>query len=122
MKAMIMTTRILAGVIVAVLLACSVFAQSPVRVNLKLDASEAEAVLTILDKRAHHEGVTDTDWQKLFRTTPYRRLQQREASTRRPLVDEEFIKFVTKLDSRREQLRQTLQQWQSADLQAVAQR
>jgi len=122
MKAMIMTTRILAGVIVAVLLACSVFAQSPVRVNLKLDASEAEAVLTILDKRAHHEGVTDTDWQKLFSTTPYRRLQQREASTRRPLVDEEFIKFVTKLDSRREQLRQTLQQWQPADLQAVAQR
>lgn len=26
------------------------------RVNLKLDASEAEAVLTILDKRADHEG------------------------------------------------------------------
>jgi hypothetical protein len=69
-----------------------------------------------------HEDVTDADWQKLFSTTPYRRLKQREKSMGRPLADEEFTKFVATLDSHREQLRQTLQQWQSADLQAVAQR
>ena len=119
---MIRIKRIFVGVVVAALLACSVFAQLPNRVNLKLDASEAEAVLTILDKHAQHEDVTDADWQKLFSTTPYRRLKQRETSMRRPLADEEFMKFVATLDSRREQLRQTLQQWQSADLQAVAQR
>ena len=119
---MIMTKRIFAGVIVAALSACSAFAPLSSRVDLKLDASEAEAVLTILDKRAHHEDVTDADWQKLFSTPPYRRLKQREISMRRPFTDEEFMKFVATLDAPREQLRQTLRQWQSADLQAVARR
>jgi hypothetical protein len=119
---MIMTKRIFAGVIVAALSACSAFAQLANRVDLTLDTSEAEAVLTILDKRAHHEDATYTDWQKLFSTTPYRRLKQRETSMRRPFTDEAFMKFVATLDPRREQLRQTLRQWQSADLQAVAQR
>lgn len=41
---------------------------------------------------------------------------------RRPFTDEEFMRFVATLDPIREQLRQTLQRWQSADLQAVAQR
>ena len=61
-----MTKQVFAGVIVA-LLACSASAQLPKRLNLKLDASEAEAVLTILDKRSQHEDVTDADWQKVFR-------------------------------------------------------
>jgi len=61
------TTKLMfAAGIVAALLTCSAFAQSPNRVNLKLDASEAEAVLAILDKRANHEDVTNADWQKLF--------------------------------------------------------
>jgi hypothetical protein len=64
-----MIKRVFADGIVAALLASSAFAQLPNRVNLKLDASEAEAVLTILDKRAQQEGVTDADWQKLFSTT-----------------------------------------------------
>lgn len=118
---MIMTKRIFAGAIAAVLLAGSGFGQTPNRVSLKLDISEAEMVLAILEKRAHHQDVIDADWQKLFSTTPYRRLKQRETSMRRPFTDEEFTKFVTTLDARREQLRQTLQQWLSADLQAVAQ-
>ena len=121
-KAMIMTQRIFAGVMLAVLLACSTAAQLPDRVNLKLDASEAEAVLTILDKRAHHEDVSGTDWQKLFGTTPYRRLKQRETSMRRPFTDEGFMKFVASLDARREELGRTLKQWQSADLATVARR
>lgn len=119
---MIMSTRILAGIILAALSACSAVAQLPNRVNLKLDASEAEAVLTILDKRAHHEEVSDADWQKLFGTTPYRRLKQRETSMRGPFTDEDFMKFVVTLDNTREVLRHTLQQWQSADLPAVARR
>jgi hypothetical protein len=119
---MLMTNRIFAGVLLATLLACPVFAQPTNRVNLKLDGSEAEAVLAILDKRADHEDVTDADWRKLFTTTPYRRLKQRETSMHRPFTDEEFMKFVATLDARRDELRQTLHQWQSADLQAAAQR
>jgi hypothetical protein len=116
------TKRSFAWIIFAVLLACPAVAQLPNRVNLRLDASEAEAVLTILDKRAHYEEVIDADWQKLFGTAPYRRLKQRETSMRGPFTDEEFKKFVTTLDTRREALRHTLQQWQSADLRAVAER
>ena len=119
---MSVTHRILAGVVLAALLKCSAFAQAPLRVNLKLDASEAEAVLAILDKRAHHEDVAEADWHKVFATTPYRRLKERETSMRRSFTDEDFIKFVTTLDERREELRRTLRQWQSADLSAVAQR
>ena len=117
-----MTKRIVRGAIATALIAYAAIAQATGRVNLRLDASETEAVLTILDKRAQQKAVTNADWQKLFSTTPYRRLKQRETSMRRPLADEEFMKFVITLDSRRDQLRQTLQQWQSADLNAVAQR
>ena len=119
---MVMTKQVFAGVILAALLAYPAVAQLANRVNLKLDASEAEAVLAILDKRAHHEDVSDADWQKLFGTTPYRRLKQRETSMRRPFTDEDFMKFVATLDTRREALRSTLQQWQAADLAAVARR
>jgi len=111
-----------ATAIVTALLACPAIAQSPGRVNLKLDGSEAEAVLSILDKRATHQDVTGGDWQTLFSTTPYRRLKQREISMNRPFTDEDFMKFLATLDARREQLRKTLQQWESADLQALAQR
>jgi hypothetical protein len=116
------TTRILAGVIVAATLACTASAQPPERIHLRVDASEAEAVLAILDKRARHEDVTAAQWQGLFSTTPYRRLKQRETSMRRPFTDEEFMQFVATLDARRAPLRQTLRQWQAADLKAVAQR
>ena len=97
-------------------------AQPSNRVTLRPDSSEAEAVLAILDKRAAHEKVTDTDWQRVFATTPYRRLRQHEASMPQPLTDQEFIKFVDTLDASRGQLRQVLDQWQSVDLQAVVQR
>jgi hypothetical protein len=118
----VMIARTFAGVIVAALLAHSAFAQSPSRVDLKLNSTEAEAVLAILDKRALQQSVTDGDWHKLFTTTPYRRLKQGEASMGQPFTDEEFIEFVATLDAHREELRRTLRQWQSSDLQAVAQR
>jgi hypothetical protein len=117
-----MISRIFLGVIVAGLFACSALAQPANRVSLTLDSSEAEAVLAILDKRALHEAVTDADWQRLFTTTPYRRLKQSEASMPQPFTDQEFIKFVDTLDASRERLRQVLRQWQSVDLQAVVQR
>lgn len=117
-----MISTIVIGVTVAALFTSSAFAQPSSRVNLNLDSSEAEAVLAILDKRALHEHVTDADWQKLFSTTPYRRLRQGETSMGQPFTDEEFMKFVTTLDARPEQLRQTLGEWQSVDARVVAQR
>ena len=115
-------SRTFLGLILAALMAPAAVAQPSNRVTLRSDSSEAEAVLAILDKRALHEGVTDTDWQRVFTTTPYRRLKQHEASMPQPFTDQEFIKFVDTLGASREQLRQALRQWQSVDLQAVVQR
>jgi Putative zinc dependent peptidase (DUF5700) len=117
-----MIGRIFLGMMVGGLFACFAVAQPANRISLTLDSSEAEAVLVILDKRALHERVTDADWQRVFTTTPYRRLKQHEASMPQPFTDQEFIKFLDTLDASREQLRQVLREWQSVDLQAVAQR
>ena len=111
-----------ASLIAAALFARWAFAQPPNRVDLKVDSTEAEAVLGILDKRARHEEVTVSDWQRLFATAPYRRLKQHEASMPQPFTDQEFMRFVSTLDASRELLRQSLQQWQSVDLRSVAQR
>ena len=117
-----MTTRSVLCVIFAGLSASFTLVQPANRVTLTLDSSEAEAVLAILDKRALQQSVTDADWQRLFTTTPYRRLKQGEASMGQPFTDEEFIEFVATLDARREQLRRSLTQWQSIDARAVGQR
>jgi hypothetical protein len=100
-----MISRTFVGVIMAALFTSSAFAQPPSRVALNLDSSEAEAVLAILDKRALNRRVTEADWQKLFSTTPYRRLKQGEMSMDQRFSDEEFMKFVTTLDARREKFR-----------------
>ena len=68
------------------------------RVQFRLDTSEADAVLGILDKRAAGTPVTDADWQKLFNSPPYVRLKKREASLHRDFSDEDFKRFVLSLD------------------------
>jgi hypothetical protein len=94
------------------------------RIQLKLDTSEAEAVLMILDKRTAGEPVTDADWQRLFAAEPYARLKQREASMHRDFTDDDFKKFVLspKLGPKAAALRHTLDAWRSTDLVSSGQR
>jgi len=92
------------------------------RIDLKLDTSEAEAVLAILDRSAAGERVTDADWQRLFATVPYQRLQKREASLRRAFTDDDFRAFVLAQVPHRADLRRTLDAWSKADLRAAAAR
>src|SRR5579859_8019100 len=94
------------------------------RLLVKIDASEAEQVLAILSKRKHAQSVTDDDWRVLFDTEPYRRLQAREAAMHRPFTDEGFKKFVLsdELTAAYDQLRQTVDAWKKADLNASARR
>jgi hypothetical protein len=76
---------------------CSEAAQpeaSSDRIQLKFNTDEAEAVLAILDKRAAGTAVTDSDWQRLFATEPYIRLQKREAAMHRDFNDDDFKTFV----------------------------
>jgi hypothetical protein len=80
-------------------------AQPMNRVELKLDSSEAEAVLNILDRRAEQKPVTGADWQTLVSTIPYQRLKKRETSMGRSFADADFQRFVVTLDTRRDELR-----------------
>jgi hypothetical protein len=111
------------GLVLSVLLAgSSLPAAASERVELRLDTSEAEAVLHILAKRESGRTITGADWERLFATEPYRRLKQREASLRRDFSDQDFRAFVLsdELARRAPDLRRTLEQWRRADLVATA--
>ena len=99
-------------------------ANSQERVQFKLDTSEADAVLSILAKRAASAPIADSDWQRLFATQPYERLKKREASMHREFTDGDFKKYVMSEDllKRTPELRRTLDSWKKADLQAAANR
>jgi hypothetical protein len=94
------------------------------RVQFRLDASEADAVLAILEERAARKQGTDSDWQHLFTSEPYLRLRKREASLHRDFTDADFRRFVVSDDlaKRAPALRRTLDAWKKADLHAAAER
>src|SRR5437870_5629675 len=94
------------------------------RIQLTLNAGEAEAALGILDKRVQGAPITDADWQRLFVTEPYTRLKKREASMHRDFTDDDFKTFVLspELAAKAPELRHTLEAWKQADLAASARR
>lgn len=94
------------------------------RLQLSLDTSEAEAVLSILALRAAHRTPDSADWRRLFATEPYVRLKAREASMGRAFSDADFQRFVLSdsLAERAAALRQALDDWRRADLTAAAAR
>lgn len=103
----------------------SVFAaESSDRVELRLDASQAEATLAIAAKLAAREVVSESEWTALFATEPYLRLEKREASFQRPFSQVAFREFAAgpALASRLPELRRTLDAWKRADLPAAARR
>lgn len=105
--------------------------QTPDRVQLTFDTSEAEVVLDILALRSQGEPVPDAQWQQLFATTPYRRLKQREKAIGEfvndpsiAFTDDDFKQFVLSEDlrSRAPALSSTLDRWRNADLRTDAAR
>jgi putative zinc-dependent peptidase DUF5700 len=106
------------------LLTASAFSTGDGRVQLTLNASEAEAVLTIVAKSGAGQAVTDADWQRLWTSEPYVRLKKREASMHRDFTDDDFRRFVlsAELTKRAPDLRRTLDAWKKADLRATAER
>lgn len=98
--------------------------QADERVQLRLDASQAQAALAVAAKRQAGESIADSDWRQLFATEPYQRLKQREAALQRSFTDEEFQQFVLSDDlaRRADSLRTTLDGWQARDLQSSARR
>lgn len=94
------------------------------RINLRLDTSEAEAVLAILSKQRAGKTIAESDWQSLLNSEPYVRLKKREAGMQRAFTDDDFKKFVLspELAPRETELRRTLAAWAKADLEKSAQR
>lgn len=110
-----------------ILLACTsvpLFAGDHSRIHVISDFSEADAVVSILEKRQGKRDVTAADWQVLFATEPYQRLKKREAAMKRTFTDDDFKKFVLSNDllTQYAALRNTVAAWKQADLKLDAMR
>lgn len=94
------------------------------RPQLTLEVSQVDAVLAILESRSTGSDVSDAEWDRLFASEPYFRLEKRELSMGRAFSREEFRQFVLsdELAARREALASTLVAWRRVDLAAVAAR
>lgn len=90
--------------------------------TVRWDASQAEAVLAILERRRRGEPDRLDDWDRLIKTEPQMLLREREAQLQSGFSDEEFIRFLLSPDLLRrcDGLRQALAAWSSVDLQSSA--
>ncbi len=97
-------------------------AQDAGRVQVHIDTEEPEAVLNIVGKQEAGGTPNDEDWQRLFTSEGYRRLQKREAAMKHPFSDDDFRKFVLSgdLQARAGKLRETLDSWKDLDVSHAA--
>jgi len=121
----------LALLIAGLVVACAACAGASPAVRMRIDTSEADAVLAILARRGHAEPVRERDWARLFESTAFRRLEAREdaiaklfARPQRRLDRRAFRAFVESdsLLARAPALRRTLAEWRRADARASATR
>src|SRR3954462_8300116 len=117
-----MRMRHLAPVIV--LLAACASTAPPTRTHVRIDATEADAVLAILDARAEGRTIAESDWQRVFTAEGYVRLQKRERSMQRPFEDDAFRAFVMspELLAKRDTLKAALARTKRAGLSSAASR
>ncbi|TKR30862.1 hypothetical protein FCE95_12275 [Luteimonas gilva] len=110
------------GLLAAAMLAACPAPAADNAVAVKFDLSEAEAALSILDKRVKGEQVTEADWQALFATSGYRRLKEREAWMGRKFTEADFEAFMETPRSAEQVagLRRTLREWTSQPIEAAA--
>ncbi|HEV8368955.1 MAG TPA: DUF5700 domain-containing putative Zn-dependent protease [Pyrinomonadaceae bacterium] len=86
-------------------------------VNVRLVTDEADAVLTVLNKRKANQPIGESDWQQIFQSEGYVRLKKRETAMKNPFEDADFKTFVLSdsLAERTRSLEETLERWKSAD-------
>ena len=99
-------------------------AQIDRHLNVRVITDEAEAVLAILARQKTQRPISAADWQQLFSTEGYVRLQKREASLKRPFDNDQFKTFVLsdQLAARAGSLAETLERWRHADVNGAARR
>jgi hypothetical protein len=90
--------------------------------GVRIETSEAEAALAILEKRRAGRAVVAADWERLFATEGYRRLGRREASMGRPFEDSTFQAYLLTdtVVASAPALAKTIADWRRADLRAAA--
>jgi hypothetical protein len=117
-----MMPRLLQLLAALALLAAPAPAATGARVELKVDTAQAEAVLDLVEKHAVGTAPAESDWERLFSTEPYLRLERREASLGRPFSRDDFRAFALSPDlaARAPALRRTLEAWRRADLDGAA--
>ena len=93
-------------------------------VDVRIVADEADAVISILNKRRANQSIAEADWQRLFASEGYVRLKKREAEMKRAFEDEEFKTFILSeaLAERASLLELTLTKWKSSDVREAAKR
>ncbi len=94
------------------------------RLDVRLIADEADAVLSIVTKKKSSETITVVDWERLFSSEGYVRLKKREAGLKRNFTDDEFRTFVLsdELSGRVRALQETLARWSHANMSGAASR
>ena len=97
---------------------CLLLATLPPNVQLRIEPDEANAVLAILDERAAERAIDEKQWQSLFATEGYVRLQKREHSMKRSFENDDFKKFAMSDEvlARRQELRRVMSDWSHANL------
>lgn len=95
-----------------------------VNVNVTMVDDEPRAVLAILEKRAAQQPITESDWQRVFASEGYVRLEAREHSMQRAFENDAFRAFVMsdELLAKRAELAATLDAWTRADLEKAGAR
>jgi hypothetical protein len=91
---------------------------------VRIDTTQAEAVLRILSMRAEGEAVPADAWTRLFETAGYQRLKSREEGMGRAFTDAEFRAFVEseELPKKRSALEETLRAWSASDVEDLTKR
>jgi hypothetical protein len=101
-------------------LAYAADATDTARIKVSLITDEADAVISILEKKAAGSVITDKDWDRLFNCRPYQRLKKREAAFNVPLSDSSFKAFVLSdtLYKRVNLFKATLKKMKNIDMEA----
>lgn len=99
-SSLVQTRVTLTGLFVAFAAACisprvlRAQAAAAERVDVQLDAGEADAALAILRERAAGRRPTSADWQRVLESRGYTHLVERETSMHRVLNDSTFTAFL----------------------------
>jgi hypothetical protein len=94
------------------------------RIDLRLDAAEAEAALEIVGRPKTSAPPADADFAKLEATDGYLRLERREKEIGAPIDRAAFRAFLVADERVKEapELKKTLDEWKKADLRKAAER